>query len=438
MSVTQSARPASSYHVFSNDGGPTAITVRGAIVRAFALVAAFFALLIVSTLLIALSPTLSRSVTAFFIHTQTGATPWNGSDPVNMVLVGLDEDAARAQTFPHTDTMLVLSVNPASDSVKMLSIPRDTWVNIPGYGPDRINDAYGDGGPKLLIKTAEAVTQMPIRYYAIISFTGFQKVIDAAGGVTIDVQHAINDPTYPAPTGFGYAPLHIRAGVQHMNGKLALEYVRTRHNDPLGDLGRNQRQQQVLEALKSQMLSPLMVVRLPGFLQALGQAVKTNFPYSDLTYLARVIVTAPKSHQQRSALNYADNAVSNYTTPGGAEVLLPNWPRIHALTRAMFRDPRLATSSIEVLNGTGTSGQAAAMSTWLQACGFRVGSIGNAASINFGHTEVIRNTAASGNNYVARMASDLLQTPLLSRSMPGTSAPVVVIVGADWNNPLQS
>ncbi len=438
MTVSERSSPASSYHFFTKETGHNSITVRGALARLFALLAAFLALLIVAALLIVLSPTLSRSLTAFFIPTQTGAVAWNGTDPVNMVVVGLDEDAGRSQTVPHTDTMLVLSIDPATDSVKMLSIPRDTWVNIPGYGPDRINDAYADGGTKLLMQTAEGVAQVPIRYYAIVNFNGFQKVIDAIGGVTVDVKRPIYDPTYPAPVGYGYAPLRIPAGVQHMDGKVALEYVRTRHDDPLGDLGRNQRQQQVLEALKSQLLSPATVIRLPGFLNALGAAVKTNFPHPDLTYLARIIMTTPKSKQQREGLNYANNAVSNFTTSGGAEVLLPNWPVIHSITGKLFHDPRLAGAPVDILNGTGTSGEAASVAAWIHACGFRVGTIGNAGSSTYNRTEVIRNTNVSGGAFVARMAGDLFQVKPVSRPISGSQAPVVVIVGADWNDPAQS
>lgn len=437
MSLAPVRSPKSSYHVFTSGQSAPTLTVRGILVRMVIAVAAFFALLVLAALLIALSPTLSRSITAFFIRTQPGAVPWNGTDPVNMVMVGLDQRAGSTD-FPHTDTMMVVSIDPRSDSVRMLSVPRDLWVNIPGVGPDRINDAYGDGGAKLLIQTAEGVVNLPIRYYAIIKFTGFEKVINALGGVTIDVKHTINDPTYPAFTGNGFAPLHIRAGVQHMNGRLALEYVRTRHDDPLGDLGRNQRQQQLLIALKQQVLHPSTLLHLPVLLSALQQAVSTNFPYTDLTYLGRLVMTAPKSHVQHLGLNYANNSVSNYVTAGGADVLLPNWSQIHWIAHRTFEDPSLGASPVAVLNGSGIAGQAALLSRWMRAAGFQVGSIGNAGRADYAHTEVIRNTGVSGSDYVARMAADLLQVHPLSQNLPGNAAPVVVIVGQDWTDPAQS
>lgn len=437
MSVAPAQRTSTSYHVFTPRKSVRPVTLRGLVIRLLLGISAFFILLVIAALLVAMSPTLSRSITALFMQDQRDALTWNGTDPVRMVIAGLDDRPGQNQS-PHTDTMMVLSIDPRTDSVHMLSIPRDLWVNIPGYGFDRVNDAYRLGGTKLLLKTAEGITNTPIPYYAIVKFTGFQKVIDTLGGVTIDVKHAINDPTYPAPVGYGFAPLHIRAGVQHMDGKLALEYVRTRHDDPLGDLGRNQRQQQLLSAIKSQVITPGNIFKLPLILGSVRQAISTNFPYTNLTFLARVVMTTPKSHVVRRALNYSNNAVSNYVTPGGADVLLPNWPVIHSVSHSTFSDPSLRSASVEILNGSGIAGQAGALGQWMRSAGFDVAHVGNATRSNYEHTLVIRNTSASGNTYLARMAAELLQTHVVSRNTPGVSAPVVVIIGRDWTNAAQS
>ncbi|HEV3311539.1 MAG TPA: LCP family protein [Chloroflexota bacterium] len=414
------------------------LDIRAVFIRGSLALATFFGLVVLAAILIALSPTLSRSVTAFFVAPQSGAVPWNGTDPVNIAIIGLDQRAGSTE-FPHTDTIVVVSVNPATDSVHMLSIPRDLWVNIPGVGgtgqTSRINEAYGDGGTRLLIQTVEGVVNMPIRYYAIVKFTGFEKVIDAVGGVTIVVKHAIYDPTYPAFTGNGFAPLRIRAGVQHMNGKLALEYVRTRHDDPLGDLGRNQRQQQLLAALKQQVLTPATLLNLPALLGALQQAISTNFPYDDLTYLARLIMTA---HPQHRFLNYANNSVSNYVTAGGADVLLPNWARIHWIAHQTFHNPQLRSSQLDVLNGSGIAGEASQLGQWMRACGFDVAAVTNADRSDYTQTEVIRNSSVGGGAFVARMAGDLLHAPVVTRAISGAQAPVVVIVGQNWMNLAQS
>lgn len=420
--------------MFATDSVETRIDVRALLVRFTLGVASFLVLVVVAAVLIALSPTLSRSFTSFFISSQPNAIPWNGTDPVNIVIAGIDDRVGQTQD-PHTDTLMVASINPQSGEMRMLSVPRDLWVTIPGFGYDRINDAYEDGGSKLLIQTLEGVANLPIRYYAIIKFTGFQKVVDAVGGVNICVKLAINDPKYPAFTGYGFNPLHIRAGCQHMSGQLALKYVRTRHDDPLGDLGRNQRQQQLLQALKHQVVQPTTLFNLPTLLSALRAAVKTNFPYTDLTYLGRVIMTA---HTQHRFLNYNNNTVSNYVTSGGADVLLPNWRRIHWIAHQAFHDPGLAASSVEVLNGSGVTGQATALGQWLKACGYQVSSVGNADRSDYIHTQVIRNSTTGSSDYVARMLGTQLQAPVYSSPLGGSSAPIVVIVGQNWNDPAQS
>jgi polyisoprenyl-teichoic acid--peptidoglycan teichoic acid transferase len=434
VSAAPDHRSPSSYHVFSVETAHDRIDSRGLLIRAILALAAFFALVVVGAILVALSPTLSRSLTAFFIRSQQNAIPWNGTDPVNIVMAGVDARPGQTQ-YTRTDTIVVASIRPGSGTMHMLSIPRDLWVNIPGVGYDRVNAAYADGGARLLIQTVEGVTNMPIRYYAIIKFTGFEKVVNAVGGVNICVKHAINDPTYPAFKGNGYAPLHIKAGCQHMNGRLALEYVRTRHDDPLGDLGRNQRQQQLLQALKHQVITPAALLNLPVLLTALQRAVDTDFPYTDLTYLGRVVMTARTQHR---FLNYNNNSVSNYVTAGGADVLLPNWSRIHWIARQTFHDPQLASSPVDVLNGSGIGGQASALSRWLHASGYDISAVGNAGRSNHAHTEVIRNTSVGGGDYVARMLGAQLAAPVVWQAVPSSRSPVVIIVGQNWTDPAQS
>jgi LCP family protein required for cell wall assembly len=160
---------------------------------------------------------------------------WNGKERVNILVLGVDQRPGERGPW-RTDTMIVVSVDPVSKSAGMLSLPRDLWVEIPGYGQDRINTAYvvGDlnkfpgGGPALAKKTVQYNLGEPIHYYVRVNFLAFQKLIDLIGGVDIYVEQEINDPTYP-DMNYGYDPLHIPAGWQHLDGALALKYARTRH-----------------------------------------------------------------------------------------------------------------------------------------------------------------------------------------------------------------
>jgi LCP family protein required for cell wall assembly len=432
MAPPADARTGGSYHVFTTAKPTAPVQARMLIIRGGIAIISFFGLVVLAALLIAISPTLSRSVTAFFIAPQSGAIPWNGTDPVNIVVAGIDLRPGQTAD-PHTDSLMVMSVR--AGSIRMLSIPRDLWVSIPGYGYDRVNDAYADGGTKLLIKTTEGITNMPIRYFVVINFQGFEKVIDAVGGVNIYVKKTIWDPLYPALTGYGYSPLFLKKGWHHMDGRLALKYVRERHAYATQDLEREAAQQQLLSALKSQFLTPSSLLNLPVILSSLQAAVSTNFPYDGLTYLGRLAMTSGTTHR---FLNYTNGAVSNYVTPAGADVLLPNWPRIHWIAHQTFQDSELGGSSVAVLNGSGIAGAAGTLTHWLRASGYTVAETGNASSESHTRTEVIQNTAVGGGGFVARMLGDQLQTRVTPQSFSQIHSPVVVIVGQDWSSPVQS
>jgi hypothetical protein len=164
-------------------------------------------------------------------------------------------------------------------------------------------------------------------------------------------------------------------------------------------------------------------------------AVTTNFPYDDLTWLFKVAMTSSSEHRY---LNYNNGAVSNYVTAGGADVLLPNWPKIHWIAHNTFANPELASSSVTVLNGSGITGQAGQLAHWLRASGYQVSSVGDADRENYPHTVVIQNSNVGGGDFVARMLRDQLQARVETRSMPAIRSPLVVIVGQDWTSPVQS
>ena len=165
----------------------------------------------------------------------------------NILLLGIDK---RAQELgaSRTDTMIVATVDPETKTAAMLSIPRDLWVSIPSYSEGRINtahflgdrDDYPGGGPALAKKTVQYALGIPIHYYVRINFEGFEKLVDAIGGISIDVKEAIHDEEYPDGN-YGYMTVDIPAGPQHMDGKTALQYARVRHGG--SDFLRAKRQQ---------------------------------------------------------------------------------------------------------------------------------------------------------------------------------------------------
>jgi LCP family protein required for cell wall assembly len=163
-----------------------------------------------------------------------------------------------------TDSIILVHVPSGSGKPALISLPRDSYLPIPGHGHNKINAAYSLGGPRLLVKTIEQVTGVRIDGYVEIGFGGFASVVDSLGGVDICVKRAMDDPK---------AGINLKAGCQTLDGPNALGYVRARYSDPLGDIGRAQRQRQFLGAIMKKAVSPstaLIPWRYYGFATSAG------------------------------------------------------------------------------------------------------------------------------------------------------------------------
>src|SRR5258707_1529263 len=173
----------------------------------------------------------------------------------------------------------------------MLSIPRDFYIPVPGYGMHKLDEAYGLGGVALSRQTIEQDFGIPINYYAWIGLDGFIKVINEVGGVDVDVLHPIVDDNYPDDVGknannpYALKRLYLAPGPQHLDGPTALEYVRSRHADLVGDFGRSVRQQQVLSALKTRLANPDIFGKLSNIAQDLTGYLKTDMQLADVLKL---------------------------------------------------------------------------------------------------------------------------------------------------------
>jgi LCP family protein required for cell wall assembly len=189
------------------------------------------------------------------LNAGTSGTPSSG--PLNILVAGVDIRAGltrRQQARLHvghavsdnSDTLMLAHVPANHSYVQVVSLPRDSWVNIPGHGMNKINAAFGLGGPRLMVRTVEANTGLTINDYIEVNFLGFVKVIDAMGGVNICLPYAVDDP---------YSGLHMAAGAHHVDGITALEFARDRHSFATSDLARIGDQQQLLATLLNQAVS---------------------------------------------------------------------------------------------------------------------------------------------------------------------------------------
>jgi LCP family protein required for cell wall assembly len=302
----------------------------------------------------------------------------NGADilsgpRINILLLGSDTD----QKFTNADgshnylaqSDIVVTIDPATKSVGMLSIPRDFWIRIPGGGMHKLDEAYSLGGPAtgagayspggvaLSRLTIFQDFGIPINYYAWVGLDGFVKVINTVDGVDVDVQHPITDDNYPDDVGnktrdiYAYKRLYIPPGPQHLSGLEALEYVRSRHADFVGDFGRSARQQQVLSALKTKLNNPDIVSKLPEIANDLNGYVKTDMQLTDVFKLMNFARSLNPNSITRVILGppYSQNGMAD-----GQDVVLPNCDKIVPEIAQIFALGNRAACNIQANSSNNT------------------------------------------------------------------------------------
>jgi LCP family protein required for cell wall assembly len=197
------------------------------------------------------------------------------------MLLGADSRGTAKNDTPRSDTIMIASVDPVTKKAALFSILRDTYVKIPGHGQDRINTAFSLGGPNLAMKTAGDLLGLPIQYYVYTDFQGFMALVDAIGGIELDVEKDMKYRDSEEPE----FDINLKKGLQHMDGKTALQYVRFRH-DALSDYARTERQRKFMTAVAEEMQTTSSILRLPSILNKIDPYITTNMSISDMIKLA--------------------------------------------------------------------------------------------------------------------------------------------------------
>ncbi|CAM3036839.1 hypothetical protein HP548_29685 [Paenibacillus taichungensis] len=196
----------------------------------------------------------------------------NSKEPFNALILGVDE---RPNDRGRSDTMIVLSVNPGKKQVLMFNIPRDTRTEIVGHNTvDKINHAYAFGGVDMSVSTVEQFLGVPIHYYMKVDMEGFAKIIDLVGGVDVN-----------NPFAFDYEGQRYDQGNIHLDGVAALGFSRMRYDDPKGDLGRNDRQREVLKQMLKNTMQFSSVLHIQNMLDELGTHVRTDVTFDEMKEL---------------------------------------------------------------------------------------------------------------------------------------------------------
>jgi LCP family protein required for cell wall assembly len=369
------------------------------------------------------------------VGTAPGQDPpppeWTGAERLNVLLLGIDS-RGDSSTTQNTDTMIVLSLDPVNKTAAMLSIPRDTYIERPGVFVDKINAAYAFGGPDLSRRVVEDLLGVRINAYALVDFDAFTKIVDAVGGVVIDVKRPVRDESYPTPD-YGVERLDIAAGPQLMDGQTALRFARSRHDT--NDYSRAQRQQLVLSALRTRLAEGDYLRGLPALIDRVGSAVQTNFDPANVIPLAQ-FGTGIDGSAIRSEVLYPcggsyPHCELRYSGGDSGFYLIPDRAKIRDLAAALFYDPQVKSegASVEVRSAGARNGLAQSVADRLTERAFTVSTVSDGA---IGRSAVlVRN---SSKRYTATaLAQQLGGLPVDTLpSSETTGADIVVRVGSDF------
>ena len=376
---------------------------------------------------------------------------------INVLVMGLDYRDWEADEGPaRSDSMMLLTIDPISNTAAMLSIPRDLWVNVPGFGQNKINTAYflGEanrlpgGGPELASRTVEEFLGIEIHYWAQIDFTAFVQFIDYMGGVKLDIKEPIKVSLIGSNK-----KVRLEPGTSTLTGEIALAYARNR-SEGEGDFSRAQRQQEVVLAIRKQLLRPdvqkIFFGNPKGIWDIFSQNIKTNISFIDAFNLGRLALKINPEQITQHVIAPPDY-VTLATSPDGLSILKPITQNIRLLRDEIFTpsgivgpgavgaDPAVLMQSeaanVGVYNGSSFSGLAGATDEYLRSLNVNVIDVGNGEAVPA--TTIYDYT---GNPYTIQYLVNLMgiqNTRIFNSYDPTSTIDVAIVLGDDWALPSQ-
>ncbi|MBI4733567.1 MAG: LCP family protein, partial [Rubrobacteridae bacterium] len=306
----------------------------------------------------------------------------DSNQPVTFLLLGSDTRGVAGEPA-RSDTIMVLRMNPEKKIGYLISIPRDSWVKIEGHGKKKINAAFQYGGPSLMIDTVREFTGLDINHYAIVDFQGFKEIVDALGGIDIDVEKDLRDRKLQ---------MDLHPGYQHLDGEEALKYVRIRHCDD--DFGRIGRQQKFLKAVMDKLLRLSSVFRVPQLANIASQNIRTDSALGipEMIGYGQMIRTIGRNNMHMMTIPATPQMV------GAASVVVPDKKKTAWIFERVKGDLPLELTAeekayseinVDIQNGSGRAGVAKAMAEKLTALNLEVKEVGNAESFNYYETRIV-------------------------------------------------
>ncbi|MCL6459368.1 MAG: LCP family protein [Gorillibacterium sp.] len=242
------------------------------------------------------------------------APDWEGKERVNILILGGDSRGTTKNEVPRSDSIMIASIDPVTKKAALFSILRDTYVEIPGYGHDRINAALALGGTSLAMETVSLFTGLELQYFVYTDFQGFMALVNSIGGIDLDVE---KDMKYEDAFDGHEFDIDLKQGFQHLDGKTALQYVRFRH-DATSDFTRTERQRKFLTAVASKMQNTTNLIKLPKIISSIDPYIDTNLAINDMIKLATLGYKV-KANITSQQLPPSDIATDKWV--GGAQVI---------------------------------------------------------------------------------------------------------------------
>ncbi len=345
------------------------------------------------------------------------ANPLAGIDRLHILILGSDDMEVRGRS----DTIMILSLNPEGKRAALLSLPRDLRVEIPGHRTDKINHAYFFGGAELARETVERLLGINIDYYAKADFEAFEQVVDTLGGVDINVPFRMKKHTY-------YGDIDFQPGLQHMDGKEALQFVRYREDN---DFKRAERQQQFFRALIRQKLRLTNVHRLIKAGGVILQAVDTDIEWPIAIQLARVLKQIPPAEIMTAVAPARDHYINGIYY---AELRESSFFELLDDMDDHLDRPAGHIVTVEILNGCGQPGAAAAAGALLAEAGFKVLNTANADSFSYQRTIINYNPDAEAPAQQIKQILTIDNAQMRENRSNGdeTDPELVIVLGEDF------
>jgi len=368
--------------------------------------------------------------------------PAKPMEPYNLLILGYDK--RKGDVSYRTDSMMLARVDPKTKQMWLISIPRDMRAKIPGHGYNKINAAYSFGQEQLAIDAVEELTDQKINHYMGVDFTGFRKVVDAMGGVWIDVPVEINDDEADPSKGNKYS--HIDAGWQRLDGNHAITFVRARHQFADQDFSRMKNQQKFLKAAAEQLATKTSIAKIPRIVSTAAPYLSTDMTLMEMLRTAQAMKGAGGSNVYTTTL--PGYWKSPYIWPDEAKMKKvlakfeagepfkkkkstePTATAEATTTAAAATDPK--DVSVTIRNGAGIAGCAKQASSILKARAYNVEDVGNANQFVYDKTLVVYKKDKG--------AAEQVQAVLVpgtkvveSRGMYSFDTDILVVVGNDWH-----